>query len=523
MHTLIVSLAVLAVGGQPQTAASDPANRWSSFRNNGSSSVVAGNLPLHWSPVEGIAWQRELPGYGQSSPVLWGDVVFVTSVQGPQKETAALHAIDLKTGDQRWSYEQATTQQAPSSHSVARAAPTPAVDAHNVYAFYESGDVLAVSHDGALRWKRSLTTEFGEFQNHHGLGTSLAQSDDTLFLNIQHKGPSYLIALDKATGETRWKVERPSGMSWSSPIVVQQGSSELVVVSATGSVQAYDATSGEIAWTLGDVSGNSIASPLIVENRLYLAAALSDFDIAENAARSNCCVKLLDDGGYEVVWRAERALCDYASPVVCGNCIFYITRAGVLHTLDTVTGVEQYVKRLGGPCWATPIAAGDRIYVFSKNGETTVLRAGTEFEVLATNRLWDPDSPPAPESYVETTGGPTHGTEEGSPSRRRRDLAARLLEHDGNQDGKIQADELPDDQRRLMAAVDANTDGVLDSGELAALAEQFRARRQSGAQGPHDPVVYAAIAGHDGFIVRTGTRLYCIRGMTSAAANTGAQ
>jgi len=512
MHSLIVSLAVLAAGVPPETATPDPAHRWSSFRNNGASSVVTGNLPLHWSPVEGITWQRELPGYGQSSPVLWGDIVFLTSVEGPQKETAALHAIDLSTGDQLWSCEVSTTQQAPSSHAVARAAPTPAVDAHRVYGFFESGDVLAVSHEGALHWKRSLTAEFGEVQNHHGLGTSPAQSDDALFLNIQHKGPSYLIALDKATGETRWKVDRPSGMSWSSPIVVPQGQRELIVVSSTGSAQAYDADSGETVWTLEDVSGNSIASPLMVQDRLYLAAAMSDFDVAGHAARSNCCVKLLGDGGYEVAWRAERALCDYASPVVCGDSIYYINRAGVLHSLDAETGTEQYVKRLGGPCWATPIAAGDRIYVFGKNGETTVLRAGAEFEVLAMNRLWDPDSAPAPESYVETTGGPRHGAAEGGPPRQRRDLAARLLEHDANQDGKIQADELPEDQRRLLAAGDTNADGVLDSGELTALAEQSRQRRQSGTQGPHDPVVYAAIAGQDAIIVRTGTRLYCIRG-----------
>ncbi|GIW93953.1 MAG: hypothetical protein KatS3mg110_1994 [Pirellulaceae bacterium] len=473
---------------------------WVSFRNGGTSTVMGQNLPLKWSPSEGIAWQVELPGYGQSSPVTWGNRLYVTSVEGPHKETSVLLALDAKSGEVVWRVAIPSSSTAPSNYFVARAAPTPCVDSKAVYAFFEGGDVVAVAHDGQVLWKRSLVADFGPFLNHHGLGASPAQTHDSLVLNIQHDGPSYLISLDKPTGQTRWRKARKSCKSWSSPIVISQGDRTLVIVSSGGSVQAYDAQTGDELWTLGEISGNAIPSPTYDGEMLFIGAALSDFETETHAARSNVCVKANRNGGVDILWRAERALCDYASPVVADGCVYYVNRIGVLYCLDRATGTEHYAERLPGPCWATPIVAGDRIYFFGKDGVTTVIRSGPQWMKLATNRLWDPANPPQPETYVETPAN--------QPARD--SFAQRLLRSDANQDGKLSADELSPESRRMLAEGDKNGDGLLDSEEIQALEEQFRKRRENARHESRDPIVYGVAATPSAFYIRTGTRLYCV-------------
>lgn len=405
-----ISVLLVTVLGTARAENLTPTNRsWPSFRNGGTSVVQHAALPIKWSAREGIAWQLELKGYGQSAPVTWNGVVFVTSVDGPQKEQCLLTAFNVESGQQLLQTTIKASTGFTSNYSVARAAPTPVVDARGVYAFFEGGDVIAVDHGGKVLWHRSLTTEFGKFDNHHGLGSSPAQSQDAIFINIQHRGPSYLIALDKTNGQTKWKVDRKSSQSWSSPVTLERADQTQVVLSSSGTVDGYSATTGEKIWSIGELSGNSVPSPLIAGSQLFLGATLSDFEVTENAAKSNLCIDLAGSGAAAVKWRATRALSDYASPVVCGECVYFINRSGVIYCLDRQTGAEHYARRLPSSCWATPIVNHDKLYLFGRNGQTTVIKAGTEWVELAQNELWDVDHPPKPESYVETQGGPGHG------------------------------------------------------------------------------------------------------------------
>ncbi|MEM7558343.1 MAG: PQQ-binding-like beta-propeller repeat protein [Planctomycetota bacterium] len=149
------------------------AGDWTSFRNDGRNVTVARNLPTKWSPSSGIAWQRELPGYGQSSPLLWEDRIYLTAVKGPNKEESLVLAMNAETGELLWETAIETTSQAANYYAKSRAAPTPVVDEGGIYAFFEGGDVVRISHSGERVWHRSLTKEYGEFQNGHGLGSSL--------------------------------------------------------------------------------------------------------------------------------------------------------------------------------------------------------------------------------------------------------------------------------------------------------------------------------------------------------------
>lgn len=527
MLNSLVFLALLAAN-----PAGVDAGNWSSFRNGGVSAAPGTNYPTKWSAEQGIAWQKELPGYGQSTPIVWNGVVYVLVVEGPMKEVGAILAIDGATGEQKWRLQVDTTQHQHSNYAVSRAAPTPVADANGVYAFFEGGNVIAASHDGKLLWQRSLVKEYGEYQNNHGLGSSPAQGESALFINCQHDGPSYLVAVNKATGENLWKVERKSSKSWSSPVVYRSGDREFVVLSTAGAAHVYDAMTGEVVWSMSDLSGNSVPSPVVVGEHLFLGAARSDFDSDGNVAKSNCCLKAKGDGTFELVWRAEKAMCDYASPVVAKDFVYYISRVGVLYCLDRTTGKELFAKRLNGGTWSTPVVGGEQLYIFGREGQTTVLKVGAEYEELAVNPLWDPKSPPAPETYKETKGGIGHGGEgrgqtggrgaggPGGGGRGQGGFAGMLLRNDKNGNGKVELDELPEDLQR-MASGDKNGDGAIDADEIKAMAEEFRKRRENSQSESRDPIVYGVAASGGTFYIRTGTRLYAVRSpdMKSSAAD----
>jgi len=550
MRSIIIAVFVASV--TVCSAGESSASSWTEFRNGGSSHSAA-QLPVSWSAEKGIAWHKELPGYGQSSPVIFNNRIYVTSVVGPMKDECQILCLDLNSGEQIWTWSQEASAKAASNYMASRAAPTPMVGASGVFAFFEGGDLVGLNHDGSVKWHRSLTGDYGKFENNHGLGSSPTQTTELVIVNIEHKGPSYLLAVKKSTGETLWKVDRPSGSSWTSPIVVNHDGNEQIVVSSAGTVNSYAVSDGKQLWTVGGLSGNSVPSPTAVGPYLFVGARIPEFGSAQEASRSNLCLRLdsSSNGQHEVVWRANKAVCDYASPVIDRDCAYYLNNVGVLFCVNSVTGETHYTERLGTTCWATPVVSGENVFFFGKDGKTQVIRSGPTFERVSINLLWDPKNAPAPESYTENQdGGHAHGssrdgsevknadrvspqdenTAEGEPAveaksqlfkggppsgRRGRSgggMAAMLLKSDANGDGKISEAELPAEFKEMMARVDLNKDAVIDAEELKAMEESFRQRREGSKDSARDPIVYGVAAADGAFVIRTGTRLYCVRG-----------
>ncbi|MEM6470538.1 MAG: PQQ-binding-like beta-propeller repeat protein [Planctomycetota bacterium] len=481
----------------PDSSAGDA---WTGFRNNGASLTPSKSLPVEWSPTSGITWQAELPGYGQSSPLLWEDRIYVTAVKGPQKEESLVVAVSASTGEVIWEKSIETTSQAANYYAKSRAAPTPVVDRSGVYAFFEGGDVIGVSHDGELLWQRSLTEEYGEFQNGHGLGSSLAQTEDSVIVLIDHSGPSYLLSLDKETGTNRWKVDRESRSSWASPVVASIHGKPQIVISSNGTVDGYDPVDGKQLWTVGDVGGNTIPSVTVVDDRVYAGASVSEFGDG-SVSQSTCCIEVGKDNTAEIAWRAEKANCHYVSPLVSDGRVYTVNKVGVVHCLDAESGEKIYAKRAGGMCWSTPIASEGSIYLFAKDGLTTVVKPGSEFEVIAECELWDRDDPPQPETYVE------HRPER---SGSRQSFTERMKEADKDGDGLVKKEELPESMRGFFARLDSNSDGSIDSEEIEAMAERARQRSSSSSESYGDPIVYGVAATEGAFFIRTGTRIYCV-------------
>jgi outer membrane protein assembly factor BamB len=355
-----------------------PGTIWPAFRGTGNSLTAATDLPLHWSDTENIAWSIELPGYGQSSPVVWHDAVFVTTMQGDNKQTPTILCFDLATGEKRWQREFRSSQEVPVSHVVSRSAPTPVVDGNRIYASFESGDLIALDHVGKVVWERSLVHEYGSIKGTYGIGSSLAASDVAIFVLMNHEGPSYLLAADKATGKNLWKVDYAGRIAWSSPIVHhRRDGRDEIVVSAAGLVEAYDAASGARIWKLDGLSGNTVPSATAAGAWIFIGSQ----DVSSNLAID------LNSGAPVIAWRGKKPSCDFMSPLVFEGRAYYVNQTGVAFCVDAETGRTIKSRRLEESCWASPLGATDRVYFVAKNGQTVVTRAGDELEILADNKL----------------------------------------------------------------------------------------------------------------------------------------
>ena len=338
------------------TVANGQAN-WPGFRGQGDNHSGARDLPLRWSDSENIAWSTALPGYGQSSPVVWGGLAFITSMEGAAKEQLHVSCFDVRDGEKRWQKTFAPSQTWVVSEMVSKASPTPCVDAQRLYVFFETGDVLAFSHDGELAWQRSLVKDYGEFKGNHGVGTSLVQDDTSLYLAIDHDGPSYLLALDKATGANRWKTDHAQRVAWSTPLL----SRGRLIVSASGVAEAYDAATGKALWSIGGFAGNNVPSPTETGDLVVIGSTDRENNLALTA-----------DG--RIAWRAAESTSGFSSPLAVGDRVYFVNKAGVAFSHEAKTGALRWSLRLPESCWATPIANGDNLYFFTKGGATVVLR-----------------------------------------------------------------------------------------------------------------------------------------------------
>ena len=372
---------------------------WPTFLGTQESRSSVSNLPLNWTPTENIAWKANLTGHGQSSPVIWKDKVFVTSVDGPNKDNFLLSSLDLATGKLLWKHEIKNSHPVQNSVYVSRAAPTPVVDSDRIIAFFESGDCVSVDHNGNVLWKKDLSKEHGPFVAEFGLGASPCQDDQNVYILIEHDAPGALIALNKSTGELIWKKERPTGRSWSSPAYFTIADTPQIVVSSNGSVMGYAVSDGQILWELNGLGGNTGTTPIDIGQDQFLigASAGRSGENEQAAKKSNGLVQVSKQGSKweaKLAWVNPQLSPTWASPVIHDGLAYWVNRVGVISCVDLVTGELVYAERSKQSCWATPILWKDRIYFFGKDGLTTIIRSGRKFEILATNEVVDPETFP---------------------------------------------------------------------------------------------------------------------------------
>lgn len=358
--------------GAVGTVESAAAN-WPGFRGFSQCHTDDNQLPVHWDHETKSAWQVDLPGIGQSSPAVWGDHVFVTSVEGANKEILHLLCVELATGRELWQLSWKSSFPEKDSDYISKASPTPAADNERVYALFEGGDLIALTHDGKEAWRRRLTDDFGAFEGNHGQGSSPVLTEQGVVVLVDQKGPSFIASFDKSTGKTQWKTDRDTTTAWSTPLVIQRAGRAEIVVSASGTLAAYDPTDGAVLWSRDDFDGNNVPSPVFDGDTVLVACGKKG---ASRAMR-------IKNGQCGVAWIANEVSSAFGSPLIHRGRAYFVSDAGIAYCYGLASGDLLWDERIGGSTWASPLAAGDRIYFFGKNGRTTLVRASDHFEIEA--------------------------------------------------------------------------------------------------------------------------------------------
>ena len=353
---------------------------WKGFRGNGNSYSESMELPLQWSDNKNILWRSKISGYGQSTSVIYDDSIFTTSTIGEQSEELIISCHSLQEGNLKWEKRFAAPVKIKRSQYVSQAAPSPVVDKNHIYCFFESGLLLALDHAGDLKWKRALTKEYGPFEGNHGVGSSLFQSKSGLGLLIEHAGPSYLLKLDKDTGRNAWKIDRTERVSWSTPTLAVKENGELLFISSNGVVECIDFLNGKTLWKEDGLEGNTVASPAFNENLVIVGSSKPGNTMAFKQ-------EITEGNQSQVEWIAEDATCSFGSPLVTEKFVYLVNRAGVATCHEIKNGKKLWDLRLPGSCWASPLHSPGRVYFFTKDGETVVIKDDGTKKLLGENKV----------------------------------------------------------------------------------------------------------------------------------------
>lgn len=387
----LVALTVLAAAAPTQSLYDVPT--WSQWRGGEMDGVAPeANPALTWSEEENVAWKIDLPGPASSTPVVWGAHLFVQSARdvGDGVIEFNIHAIDRETGAVVW--ERTPRTERPSEGIQPNntwASGSPVVDEERVYAFFGSRGIYAYTHDGELVWEADL----GDMRTRRGFGegSSPGLHDGTLLINWDQEDDSYLIALDGATGDERWRVARDEPTTWFTPVVATVGERKVVVAPGTNAVRGYDLANGVLIWSGPGLTLNAIPSPVIDDGVAYLTSgyrgeAMLAVDL--EAASGD----LTESGA--IRWRYDQDTPYVASPLVYDGIVYFFkSTQAILTAVDAATGERLYgptrVEPLTDGVYASPVGAAGRVYMTGRGGTTVVIEAGPEYEVLAVNTLDD--------------------------------------------------------------------------------------------------------------------------------------
>ena len=382
------------------------------------------NPPTTWSETENIKWKVPIPGMGHATPIVWEDRIFIqTAIKGempetPQQENGEvdnppeesrrgrrrgrrrstpqpnykfdLIAYNRSNGDVIW--QKTLREIAPHEgiHNTASfASNSPITDGEHIYAYFGSRGLYCLDMDGNLIWEKDigLMMKSGTF----GEGSCPIIHGNTIVILQDHEGQSFIIALDKKTGDELWRIDRDERTSWTTPIVVEVDGKPQVIVAATNRSRGYDLENGDVIWECGGMTRNVVPTPVADNGFVYLisgfrGAALQAINLAH--AKGD-----ISNSNEAIAWEYNEDTPYVPSPVLHGDVIYFLSgNNGVLTAIDINTGSVHY-----GPMrlpnikmvYSSIVAAGEKVYIASRDGDVVVIKHGPEFEILAENKLED--------------------------------------------------------------------------------------------------------------------------------------
>ena len=375
----LLAAAHLAAHAADLSSADEYRSNWPRFRGPDGGGVCA-KCDLPASPS--VVWKSEVPVEGFSSPIVWGDRVFLS---GGDENQRVVMCFDASTGKLLWQSAVPKTEGSPDDKpqvpdQCGMAAATPATDGRRVYAMYASGDIAAFNFDGSVAWAK----HFGVPVNGYGHAASLLTWQDRVIVPFDQGDAdeklSRLIALDGATGTEAWKQARPVGASWATPIAFEAAGRAQIVTLGMPWVISYSPKDGSELWRAECLDGEITPSPIFAGGTLFVVSP------------SNKLQTVRPDGSGDVTkthlgWIAEDGIPDVTSPVSNGELVFLIDNGGVLSCYDAKTGRKQWQQDLEGECNASPSIAGSHLHLIMKSGTLITVGAARQFKELGRLKL----------------------------------------------------------------------------------------------------------------------------------------
>jgi len=392
---------VLIVGALSVTAARPSAENWPQWRGPSLNGISGErNLPVKWSATENVSWKLQLPAWSGSTPIIWGDRIFLNvadDLRVQSGDNLHLWCVDRVKGTVLWKRPLGSGNHQERKQNMST--PSPVTDGTLVWVMTGTGVLKAFDFNGAEKWTRDIPKDYGRFGLNWGYGSSPLLYHDALYVQVLHgmktDDPSYLLRIDKATGRTVWRVERPTSArfespdSYTTPALLRYGTTTEIVVTGGDVVTGHDPSNGKELWRANglnpdnDGSYRIVASP-VVQGELIVAPSRERPMLVLKAGGRGDVTKS------HVLWSFGSGP-DVPTPVTDGTYLYVVNDRGIMFCLDLKTGKEHYGRQRlrPGTYSGSPVLADGKIYITNEDGLTSVIKAGPAFELLAENDFDD--------------------------------------------------------------------------------------------------------------------------------------
>lgn len=398
----VVALVGLSVSLNTVRAENWP--QWRGPKNNGISNET--NTPTKWSKTENVAWRLPMPGPAGATPAVWGERIFLTSVD---KGSGDLLLLCVGTdGKEKWRQVMASGNKDVRGDEGNSASNSPSTDGEHVWTMMTNGVIGCWTADGKEVWKFNLQDRYGKFNIQFGMTSTPLLDGDRLYLQLIHGDgnaktrEAVVICLDKKTGKEIWKRDRPSDAiaenehSYASPVMYDDGKSKFLLSHGADFIVAHDLKDGHELWRCGNLNAKTKYDPTL---RFVASPATGDGIIVVPTAKGAPVIALKPDGKGDITENAAVHLWKHAktpdvpSPLIHNGLVYLCMQDGQVHLLDEKSGEQIYLKRAHNDRYrASPVFADGKVYLTARGGIVTVIKAGRDYEVLAENDLGEPIS-----------------------------------------------------------------------------------------------------------------------------------
>jgi len=371
-------------------AACAAAGEWPSWRGPQRDGVSdETGIPIRWSPTENILWKVPIPGKGHSSPIVWGDRIFLTTCVKERQERILL-CIDRRDGKILWQRVVLTAPLERLNQLNSYASSTPATDGKHVWVPFLDREHMFVACYG-VEGEEVWTKRPGEFHAVHGFCSSPLLYRDTVILNGDQDAEAYIVALDKATGAERWRADRPNRTrSYTPPVIFDAAGKKQLVLSGSKCVASYSPDTGKLIWIVDGPTEQFVASLVQADGIFFMTGGYPELhligvrpDGEGNVTKSH------------VIWHLfhkdlRNGISYVPSPIAEGKLFFLVSDTGTASCLEARTGKVLWTEKLGRHHSASPVSADGHLYFLDDDGQTFVLKAAPTFELVSKNALGEP-------------------------------------------------------------------------------------------------------------------------------------